>query len=244
MDLKALVFIKNRAALLLTVVAILIAGCTPEEEPINGGNNSNDSIEDCAYVDLGLPSGTLWAVCNVGADSPEDCGDYFAWGETVTKEFYDWKSYSYSAYGDGYYVLTKYCTDSYWGLNGFVDSLTVLEQVDDAVRANWGDDWRMPTKEDYGELFQNTTYVWTTQNGVEGRLLTGSNGNSIFMPATGFRMDGELLCPGLGLYWSSSLQTGSQMSAWSFHFDYEECHVCGTYERSRGQCVRAVRVLK
>ena len=233
----------------MMLMMALSVGCTKPDEPNNGGNNdSNDTITDHsgslhgrAFVDLGLPGGTLWATCNVGANVPEECGDYFAWGENTTKDIYDWKSYKYSSFVNGCYELTKYCTDSCFGFNGFVDNMTVLELIDDAARANWSDDWRMPTKEEWDELFKNTTCICITQNGVEGRLLTGSNGNSIFLPETGFCLDSEPICTGLGVYWSSTLQTGSQVSAWSFHFDYEECHVCGTYERNRGQCVRAVR---
>lgn len=227
----------NRSFVVMVILLAFVVGCKPDEPNIGGDNHELNGHE---YVDLGLPSGILWATCNVGANKPEDSGDYFAWGDTLPKEMYDWKSYKYSNFVNGVYKLNKYCTDSYWGIDGFVDSLTVLLPADDAALAQWGVGWRMPTKEDYSELFQNTTYEWTTQNGVEGRLLTGRNGNSIFLPVTGFRLDGDLLCTGLGLYWSSTLQTGSQMSAWSFHFDYEDCHVCGTYERSRGQCVRAV----
>lgn len=217
------------------VFAIVFVGCKKEK------NVSDGVIVDSDYVDLGLPSGTLWAKCNVGAGSPEKVGDYFAWGETATKTCYDWKQYKYSIFDDANFKLTKYCTDSTYGYNGFVDNLTVLESVDDAVSANWGAEWRMPTAEEFNELYQNTTYIWTSINGVEGRLLTGPNGNSIFLPATGFYLDGELICTGLGIYWSSSLQTESVESAWSLHFDNVNCHVCGTYERSRGQVVRAVR---
>ena len=119
--------------------------------------------------------------------------------------------------------------------------MTVLEPYDDVAAAKLGDDWRMATKEEWEELYQNTTFTWTALDGVEGRLLTGPNGNSIFLPATGFYLDGELICTGLGIYWSSTLQINAPMSAWSLHFDFENCHVCGTYERSRGQCIRAVR---
>lgn len=230
-------YLTNRMifGLLLVLVVVITIGCKKESkrtEVIVGGHE---------YVDLGLPSGTLWATCNVGADSPEDVGGYFAWGETETKNFYDWKNYRYCVIDDAAYKLTKYCTDSTYGYNGFVDNLTVLESADDAVIANWGMEWRMPTAEEFNELYQNTTFVWTTMNGVEGRLLTGPNGNSIFLPATGFYLDGEVICTGLGIYWSSSLQLESQESSWSLHFDFENCHVCGTYERSRGQAVRAVR---
>lgn len=232
--------VKIIAILALTMAAFF--GCNkPDDEPNNGGNNVSPTDEH-QYVDLGLPSGTLWATCNVGADSPEDRGDYFAWGETDTKDIYDWKCYKYSAYDGERYMITKYCVDPSCGLDGLVDSLTVLEPMDDAVIANWGAGWRMPTKEEYEELNQETTFTWTTVNGVEGRLLTGPNGNSVFFPATGFYLDDGVICTGLGIYWSSSLQTVSQVSAWSFHFDYENCHVCATYERCRGHCVRAVRV--
>ena len=226
--------IRVKSLVLLAVTMTLLVGCKKE-------NNDTVNATDQGYIDLGLPSGTLWAACNVGANNPEEAGCYFSWGETTTKDLYDWKHYKYSAFADGNYLLTKYCNNSTYGFDGFVDNLTVLEQADDAVVANWGANWRMPTREEFDELYQNTTFVWTTMNGVEGRLLTGNNGNSIFLPATGFRLEGELMCTGLGIYWSSTLQTECQVAAFSLHFDDVNCHVCGTYERSRGQVVRAVR---
>ena len=244
MDMKRV--LKAMAGILLMVVFAM--GCSKPDEPNNGGNGDgqNDSIvddslilDDHDYVDLGLPSGLLWATCNVGANSPEEFGDFFAWGETEPKNVYDWKSYKYGNFERN--ELTKYCTDSSYGLNGFVDNLTILESADDAATANWGTDWRMPTREEWEELFRKTTCTWTTQNGVQGRLLMGWNGNSIFLPATGFFLDGALICPGLGIYWSSTLHEGFPERGWSFHYDLDECHVCGTYERSRGQVVRAVR---
>ena len=209
------------------------------------GCNKEHNVEAVGYdhecVDLGLPSGTLWATCNIGAKNPWETGDYFAWGETEAKDVYDWKRYKYSSFIDGEYKLTKYCTDPDCGVNGFTDNLTVLETIDDAVSANWGDGWRMPTREEYDELYRNTSFEWVTINGMSGRRLTGSNGNSIFLPATGFYLDDMVICTGLGLYWSSTLQTHAQIASWSLHFDDTDCHVCGTYERSRGQAIRAVR---
>ena len=225
--------------LLMTVVV----GCKKPVVPENGGDNDIPTGTD-EFVDLGLPSGTLWATRNVGADKPEACGYYFAWGETAPKELYDWKSYRYGNCIDHWFAITKYCTDSAWGLDGFVDSLTVLLPDDDAATVNWGTDWRMPTKEEWEELYQNSDITWTSQNGVDGRLFTGPNGNSIFLPTTGFRLDGELICLGLGIYWSSTLHNHFPERGWSFHYDYDECHVCGTYERSRGQCIRAVRLVR
>ena len=235
------------------MMMVFAVGCSKLDEPNNGENNGqqNDSVIDNGdtinfheYVDLGLPSGTLWAACNIGADAPEGFGDYFAWGETVPKDVYDWKSYQYGNCTFDRFEMTKYCTDSCWGLNGFVDNLIVLEPADDAATANWGAGWRMATKEEWEELYQKTTWTWTDLNGVKGRLLTGTNGNSIFLPATGFYLDNGVICPNLGIYWSSTLHSHFPERGWSYHFDFESCHVCGTYERCRGQVVRAVRAIR
>lgn len=225
----------------LAWLMVLVMGCGKPEEPSDGGEGNGNVVGGHEYVDLGLPSGILWATCNVGASRPEERGDYFAWGETQPKDIYDWKSYQYSEYDGVDFRLTKYCTDSFCGLYGFVDSLTVLEPVDDAVSANWGEGWRMPTADEWRELLQNTTAALTVQNEVQGWLFTSGNGNSLFLPNTGFVLYNELICTTLGIYWSSSLQATAQVSAWSFHSDMDECHVCATYERSRGHCVRAVR---
>jgi hypothetical protein len=205
----------------------------------NGGGGGNGTYNGHAYVDLGLPSGTLWATCNVGATTPEGYGDYFAWGETQPKDYYDWSTYKYCN-GD-YYQLTKYCNDSGYGYNGFTDNLTVLQPSDDAATANWGSGWCMPTKAQWEELYQNTTNTWTTQIGVNGRLFTASNGNTLFLPAAGCRWDDELGYVGsLGGYWSSSLRTDDPSYAWAFDFDSGGSGVYD-YRRFGGLSVRAVR---
>jgi uncharacterized protein (TIGR02145 family) len=197
-------------------------------------------VQNHAYVDLGLPSGLLWATCNVGADNPEDYGDYFAWGETTPKDVYNWSTYQYCNGSSS--TLTKYCSKSSNGYNGFIDDLTTLLPEDDAATANWGSDWRMPTKEEWQELYNNTTVTWTTQNGVKGRLFTASNGNSLFLPAAGFRNGSNLGHAGsLGDYWSSSLDTSYPYGAWNFYFSSGNYDMSG-YARSYGQSVRAVRV--
>jgi uncharacterized protein (TIGR02145 family) len=171
-----------------------------------------------AYVDLGLPSGTKWATCNVGADSPEDYGDYFAWGETTPKDTYNWSAYQYCM-GSSSTTMTKYCTDASYGYEGFTDDLTTLLPEDDAATANWGEGWRMPTKAEWQELYNNTTVTWTTQNGVSGRLFTAANGNSLFLPAAGYRNNSNLSGAGsYGRYWSSSLHTDYPDCAWGFGF--------------------------
>jgi uncharacterized protein (TIGR02145 family) len=191
------------------------------------------------YVDLGLPSGLLWATCNVGAATPEGYGDYFAWGETQPKTNYDWSNYQHC--NDDYNQLTKYCSRSGFGYNGFTDDLTTLLPEDDAATANWGNGWRMPTQEEWGELLDNTTSVWTTRNGVNGRLFTASNGNSLFLPAAGCRFNSSLFLAGsYGYFWSSSLDTGYPGDAWYLSFDSGIYYMDDT-SRYYGRSVRPVR---
>ena len=199
----------------------------------SGGLNDHD------YVDLGLPNGTLWATCNVGATTPEGYGDYFAWGETEPKTIYGWSTYKYCNGGED--QLTKYCSISNIGYNGFTDDLTVLLPSDDAATANWGNDWCMPTDYQWEELYNNTTKTWTTQNGVAGRLFTASNGNSLFLPAAGIHWDDEFYFLGdVGYYWSSSLYTMDPSGAMYFEFNSDKYDVWPIV-RCYGLCVRAVR---
>ena len=163
-------------------------------------------------IDLGLS--VKWASFNLGASSPEESGDYYAWGETKAKSNFSWSSYKWSNGATD--KMTKYCTNSSYGYNGFTDDKTVLDPEDDAARVNLGESWRMPTDAEWTELRENCTWTWTTQNGVNGMLVTASNGNSIFLPATGlWDSIGHLVDVGSsGYYWSSSLNTSSSHSAW------------------------------
>jgi hypothetical protein len=167
-------------------------------------NFSTDNTSGHDFVDLGLPSGTLWATCNVGAVMPEESGYYFAWGEAEPKDSYSWSNYKYC-----YQIanaLTKYCFNAQFGLNYFTDNLTALEPEDDAATVNWGDDWRTPTKEEFEELRLNTTQTWTLQNGMVGYLFTATNGNTLFFPAAGYMKDGQLLhYAAYGQYWTKAI---------------------------------------
>ena len=204
------------------------------------GNQRSFTVIAHEYIDLGLPSGLLWATCNVGADSPEEYGDYFAWGETTTKSDYSWSTYQYN--NGSSYNLTKYCNDPEYGYNGFTDNLTTLLPEDDAATANWGSGWRMPTKAELEELRDNTTVIWTTQNGVGGHLFTASNGNSLFLPAAGYYLGSSLFEAGdEGHYWSSSLYTDYPGSAWSLYFYSNHDFIGGYFDRHCGQSVRPVR---
>ena len=193
---------------------------------------------DHEWVDLGLPSGTLWAKCNVGASAPEDYGDYFAWGETEPKDYYDWSTYKWCNGSET--TMTKYCDKSYYGNNGFVDNKTELDSEDDAAYVNWGPSWRMPTAEQQQELYNNCTSVWTQRNGVNGRLFTGSNGNTMFLPAAEGRFD-ESLYPDDGFYWSRTLSSTHPYCAYFRGFHSGKVWDGGSY-RFHGFTVRAVRV--
>ena len=156
-------------------------------KPSRGFENGHE------YVDLGLTSGLKWAICNIGANSPEEYGDYFDWGEVEPKTTYDWSPY-------------KYCDDSGFTKYNEEDCKILLDPEDDAATVNWGGAWRMPTIEEMCELFGECICIWTTQNGVSGCRFTGSNGNSIFLPAAGHMDNGGLYNAGsFGHYWSSSL---------------------------------------
>ena len=206
-----------------------------------GGDNL-EFFDPSDWVDLGLPSGLLWATRNVGATSPEDYGDYFAWGETTTKSLYLWSTYIYcngEIEEEDYDHLTKYCNNSSYGYNGFTDNLTILQPGDDAATANYGG--RTPTKEEWQELINNTTAQWTTRNGVNGRLFTSSNGNSLFLPAAGYRWDSSLNFAGSrGFYWSSSLDTDDPSRARIFGF-LSNFQGVNRGNRDDGLSVRAVR---
>lgn len=161
-------------------------------------------MADYPSEDLGLPSGTLWAKYNVGANSPEEYGAFYAWGETSPKREYSWDSYrfgsapSFSKYGK--------------------DGKTELELSDDAARANMGGMWHMPTKTQIEELFAHTTSAWTTFNDVTGVSFTSNvNGNSIFIPAAGCRSNTRMYDSRITFrVWSSSLYSLTHNYAWYF----------------------------
>ncbi len=179
------------------------------------------------YVDLGLPSGTLWATTNVGADNPEDYGDYFAWGETKPKSDYSWETYKYVGNS------TKY-NDS--------DGKKTLDYSDDAAYQNWGSDWCMPTIEQLKELKDQCTWKWTTRNGKNGYLVTSKkNGNTLFLPAAGYRNGTSLYNVGsYGDYWSRSLSESSPGYARYLRFNSGGVDDYWDY-RGCGQSVRPVR---
>ena len=187
-------------------------------------------------VDLGLPSGLKWATCNIGAESPEDYGDFFAWGETEPDDSYNWPDYKWCI--GTWKSFTKYCTCAD---EGTIDNKTVLEDADDAAVINWGGNWRMPTKEEMQELVDNCTWTWTSQNDVYGYLVTGSNGNSIFLPVGGYKLFDRLDQPEEGFYYSKTLQgfTYTTSGAWNLQIGRNDYGVGGC-TRMNGTPIRPV----
>lgn len=204
------------------------------------GKDTGKEIEDVlsgkengyTWVNLGLS--VKWATMNVGATTPEGYGEYFAWGETAEKKDYSWSTYKHGTHE----MLTKYCEGSFWGT---VDNKSVLEPEDDAAHVNWGGTWRMPTDAEWTELREQCTWEWTTQNGINGYLVTSKkNSNSIFLPAAGYRNDTYLNYVGSnGYYWSSSLCEYGSPFAFSVYFD---SHYVGrsNCDRYYGHSVRPV----
>lgn len=181
-------------------------------------------------IDLGLPSGTKWACCNVGASNPEGYGNYYAWGETHPKSVYIWETYQY-----GYY---NYDGDSSHMVNIGSD---IAGTDYDAATVNWGAPWCMPSLEQCKELINNCTFSWTTQNGVYGRKLTGKNSGTIFLPAAGRRWDSSLESEGSGgNYWSSSFNE-NPLRAYYLWFGIRGLMYTDYIARSFGHTVRPVR---
>ena len=231
---KGLVEAVGEGTAIITCMAVDGSGVKATCEVTVGGT---PPASDHEYVDLGLS--VKWATMNIGANAPEEYGDYFAWGETTPKNIYSWNyawNFGTDPTGDDLY-LSKYCTNSKYGK---VDNKVVLDLEDDAAHVNWGGTWRMPTYKEFDELMTTCTWEWTTLNDVNGFNVTGPNGNSIFLPAAGYHYDnmfsGAVVS---GYYWSSSLSTDDARFGWSMDFSDGYFTMCEE-TRYYGESVRAV----
>jgi len=190
--------------------AIDVADIAAVIDIMSGEESSELAYKQCPngdhphLIDLGLPSKTKWACCNVGALLPEGTGDYFAWGEIKPKDEYTWASYVHCD-GDLYS-----CHDI---------GLSICKTAYDAATLNVNTQWYTPTFEQFRELYENTTAVWTTQNGMNGMKFTGSNGGSIFLPAAGMWFGGatEDGVGTTGYYWSSSVDMNYSYRAYCLY---------------------------
>ena len=177
-------------------------------------------------IDLGLPSGTLWACCNVDATTPEGNGGYYAWGETEEKSYYEWDSYIY-------------CDGSYGTCHDIGSDIAGTKY--DVAHVKWGGSWVMPSKDQFEELRGNCTFEWTTENGVNGGKITGSNGGTIFLPATGYFWGDDITNGGSrGCYWLSTLNPSNLANAYHMGFYSGGVYLDVQYGRRCGRCVRPV----
>ena len=230
---------------LFVSLALILTGCKNRatEEAQNTPCQQEEEIDETHdYIDLGLPSGTLWATTNIGARLPEEPGDYFAWGETKPKQEYSWNTYKYSYRDNSKFFhenqMTKYCTNE---KDGTVDNKTELEPTDDAAVVNWGSNWRIPSREQIKELSDKCEWKKTTLPGRKKVFrVTGPNGNVLILPCGG-KFLGRVLIDIVGeasaLYWSRTLNTYIDNSS-------AECITNGnvnlTSQRSLGLLVRAI----
>lgn len=176
-------------------------------------------IDGHDYVDLGLPNGLKWATCNVGANSPEEYGYYYAWGEVKTKDTYTEESSA---------TYNKSMSD----ISG--------KPTYDVARKKWGSSWRLPTRAEFQELQDKCRWECTTQNGKMGYKVTGPNGNSIFLPAAGYRFLSSLNSSGeIGNYWSSTPDESNDDNAYKLCFS-SSSHFVGWSRRGNGLSVRPV----
>ena len=223
------------------VPVTLVTGWTLEKK-LNSERNCNTDLSCYTYVDLGLPSGTLWATCNVGADKPDGSGDYFAWGEINPKTTYSWNTYQYAK--GSWNELTKYCSKAIDGYDNYTDKLTTLQLSDDVAAVRLGDGWCIPTEEQWLELFQNTHSEWVKTDYAIGMLFTASNDVWLFLPFAGRRRDNDVKGDGSnGFYWSSSLYTDNPHYAYNFFLNsgnWTKQYV----SRCHGLSIRPVRSAK
>ena len=219
----------------IVLMALAVSLWTAGYAKVNVAESENTAPAGVEAVDLGLS--VKWANMNLGASKSSDYGTYYAWGETKPKKYYSWDTYAWSK-GNAQYLI-KYSPS---------DGKTQLEASDDAARANWGGDWRMPTAEEYEELVNpdNCKWEWITKDGVNGYKVTGKKtGKSIFLPITGFRFyAGIQFRPVYGYYWTSTLYQGNPNKAMCLEFDFSDVNVhFGKLSSNRfsGRCIRAVR---
>ena len=223
-----------------------------ELKPVVHDETAPTSYLNHKLVDLGLPSGTLWATCNIGASTPEEYGCYFAWGETESScEGKDsFKDGTYIFYTDNLGSgITKY---NYHEEYGYVDNLTMLEPEDDAAAINWGGEWRLPTWSQVTEL-KNTKYTsweWSTINGISGFLVTskveGYTSNSIFLPAAGMHDASKVNGVGeQGHYLSSQLDTSYDIPHEARYLYFKSSGAgSGSGDRCFGRSIRPVVLIR
>lgn len=213
---------------LMTVLALV--ACHDDDDEVKA-DQSYTSCPDNNHphlIDLGLPSGTKWACCNMGASSPEKYGVYYAWGEKGVKNKYSWDNYIYRV-PDGTYP------------ESFDIGSDIAGTQYDVAHAKWKGDWRMPTKAQCDELRDNCSYRWTKMNDVNGfKFISKTNGGTIFLPATGYRLGDKIFNEDTnGHYWTSTLYKSNTSEAYSFLI-WPDHPITSEAVRYGGHCIRPV----
>ncbi len=206
----------------------------PKHKIINVPTYTNGGHE---YKDLGLPSGTLWATCNVGATSPEGNGNYYAWGEVYSKgKNYNWNNYKFVKNGN-IRKVTKYSSswDPKYAYRRRPDDIKTLEACDDVATFKWGVGWKIPTEDQWKELKEKCRWTWTSG----GYEVVGPNGNSIFLPVAGAYKEKGVVASSWGNYWSSTLDVLYAIGADGLVFNSDTI-IIGSYSRYQGLSVRPV----
>lgn len=212
-----------------------------KEEPSSEESQEN-ILNGHEWQDLGLPSHTLWAKTNIGAEAPEERGDYFSWGEVDKKNVFTLEKYKYNQDTEGFTKYVPKDLSKKYGYNNFGDDKVELTTADDAANVIWGTGWRIPTYDQMKELINCCTWIWSEQNGKKGYRVYGPNGQNIFIPAAGFRTSTKLLGEGTDAYlWFRQLYKPIPNQAWSLYLN-ETDHYMSCSSRSDGQSIRPVRV--
>ncbi len=203
------------AGFVFTTLSFVSCGESEDENTINGFE----------YVDLGLPSGTKWAASNVGAKTAESKGTYFAWGEVTESNYTEVECETFNQSASD---LAK---------NGVIQNLKLTSEYDAATHM-MGIGWSTPTKKQFEELIANCTWTWQTK--PAGYNIVAKNGNSIFLPATGYMSgDGNLNYASQGYYWTSEIESNSKQNAYGFEISSKDHNVQSFY-RDKGMTIRAV----
>ena len=222
---------------------------TSNEESVTDQVEEVDSTVQCNQeVDLGLPSGTIWAGWNVGASAPEELGNYYAWGETKIKEDYTLETYIHYSKDDSCYLSLDTCIIDTIIIDGAPDSCVfdttyyAFNPMCDVALQEWEENWSIPTKADFEELITVCTWHWIKYKGANGYKIVGPNGNAIFLPAAGYRSGKSLLDSGDGgNYWTKSNHEITDYIAWGFGFSKQHYDISESCYRIAGHSIRPVK---